>query len=75
MKSRSFVQFTAPSLLLMLGLLALPLLMTFWLSVRHCAPVLELATVQVTGPFGSQTMVTQRAKVDGNGQGNIPGLH
>ena len=68
MKGRSFVQFTAPSVLLMLGLLALPLLMTFWLSVRNCTPELALATVQVTGPFGSQTMVTQRARVDANGR-------
>ena len=68
MKGRSFAQFTAPSLLLMLGLLALPLLMTFWLSVRNCTPDLVLASVQVTGPFGSQTMVTQRARVDANGR-------
>ena len=68
MKGRSFAQFIAPSLLLMLGLLALPLLMTFWLSVRNCTPELALATVQVTGPFGSQTMVTQRARVDANGR-------
>ena len=68
MKGRSFVQFTAPSLLLMLGLLALPLLMTFWLSVRNCTPERVLATVRVTGPFGSQTMVTQRARVDASGR-------
>ena len=68
MKGRSFAQFTAPSVLLMVGLLALPLLMTFWLSVRNCTPELVLATLQVTGPFGSQTMVTQRAKVDASGR-------
>ena len=68
MKGRSFVQFTAPSVILMLGLLALPLLMTFWLSVRNCTPDLVLATVQMTGPFGSQTMVTQRARVDAQGR-------
>ena len=45
MKTRSFVQFTAPSALLMLALLALPLVMTFWLSVRNCAPELELVVV------------------------------
>ena len=49
MKARSFIQFTAPSVLLMLGLLALPLLMTFWLSVHNCALDLELVTVQQTG--------------------------
>ena len=34
MKLKSFMQFTSPSVLLMLALLALPLAMTFWLSVR-----------------------------------------
>jgi multiple sugar transport system permease protein len=64
MKTRSFIPFAAPSVLLMLALLALPLLITLWLSVRHCAPELELATVQQTGPFGAQAVVTQRARVD-----------
>ena len=68
MKTRSFVQFTAPSVVLMLALLALPLLMTFWLSVRNCAPELELAVVTQTGPFEPQRVVTQRAKVDTAGQ-------
>ena len=36
MKTRSFLQFVAPSVLLMLALLAVPLLMTLWLSVRSC---------------------------------------
>ena len=68
MKTRSFVQFTAPSALLMLALLALPLVMTFWLSVRNCAPELELVVVTQTGPFEAQRVVTQRAKVDTAGQ-------
>ncbi len=68
MKTRSFVQFTAPSVILMLALLALPLLMTFWLSVRNCAPELELVVVTQTGPFEAQRVVTQRAKVDTAGQ-------
>ena len=68
MKKRSFVQFTAPSVVLMLALLALPLLMTFWLSVRNCAPELELAVVTQTGPFEAQRVVTQRAKVNTAGQ-------
>ena len=68
MKARSFIHFAAPSVLLMLALLALPLLMTAWLSVRHCAPELELATVQQTGPFGAQEVVTQRARVDAAGR-------
>ena len=64
MKPRSFVQFTAPSVVLMLALLALPLLMTFWLSVRNCVPELELVVVTQTGPFEAQRVVTQRAKVN-----------
>jgi multiple sugar transport system permease protein len=68
MRTRSFLQFTAPSVLLMLTLLALPLAMTFWLSVRNCTPQLELVTVQQSGPFGEQTVVTQRARVDAAGQ-------
>jgi multiple sugar transport system permease protein len=68
MKARSFLQFTAPSVVLMLALLALPLLMTLWLSVRNCAPELELVTVQQTGPFGAQSVTTQRARVDATGK-------
>ena len=68
MKTRSFMQFAAPSVLLMLALLALPLVMTFWLSVRNCTPELALVSVQQTGPFGAQTVVTQRARLDASGR-------
>ena len=68
MKLRSFVGFTAPSVLLMLALLALPLVMTLLLSLRNCAFELELVTVQQSGPFGSHAVTTQRAKVDAAGQ-------
>ena len=68
MKTRSFLQFVAPSVLLMLALLAVPLLMTLWLSVRSCMPALELVTVQQTGPFGAQTVTTQRARTDAAGR-------
>jgi multiple sugar transport system permease protein len=68
MKTRSFVAFAAPSVLLMLLLLALPLLMTLWLSVRSCAPDLQLVTVQQSGPFGEQAVVTQRARTDAGGR-------
>jgi multiple sugar transport system permease protein len=67
-KTRSFLRFIAPSALLMVVLLALPLLLTLWLSVRSCAPVLELATVQQSGPFGVQETVTQRARLAADGQ-------
>ena len=68
MKLRHFVQFTAPSVALMLLLLALPLAVTLWLSLRTCVPELELVTVQQTGPFGAQTVLTQRARLDTKGQ-------
>ena len=68
MKFKSFVGFTAPSVLLMLLLLALPMLMTAWLSVRNCNFEMELATVQQTDPFGAGAVTTQRARVDGAGQ-------
>ena len=68
MKRRSFIGFTAPSVLLMLSLLALPLVMTLLLSLRNCAFELELVTVQQSGPFGSHAVTTQRAKLDASGQ-------
>ena len=68
MKRKSFLQFSAPSLLLMLALLAFPMAMTLWLSVRNCTPQLELVTVQQTGPFGPATVTTQRARVDAAGR-------
>ena len=68
MKRKSFLQFSAPSVLLMLALLAFPMVMTLWLSVRNCTPQLALVTVQQTGPFGAATVTTQRAKVDAAGR-------
>ena len=68
MKLKSFAGFTAPSVLLMLLLLALPMLMTAWLSVRNCAFDMELATVQQSGPFGTTAVTTQRAKLNASGQ-------
>ena len=68
MKLRSFVGFVAPSVLLMLALLALPMVMTVLLSVRNCALQMELVTVQQTGPFGAHAVTTQRAQVDASGK-------
>jgi multiple sugar transport system permease protein len=68
MKLRSFIGFTAPSVLLMLLLLALPLAMTLWLSVRNCTPMLELVTVQQSGPFGTHAVTTQRARLGTDGR-------
>jgi multiple sugar transport system permease protein len=68
LKTRSFIGFSAPSVLMMLLLLAVPLVMTLWLSVRSCAPDLQLVTVQQSGPFGEQAVVTQRASTDASGR-------
>jgi multiple sugar transport system permease protein len=68
MKLRSFVGFVAPSVLLMLALLALPMVMTVLLSVRNCALQMEIVTVQQTGPFGAHAVTTQRAQVNASGQ-------
>ncbi len=71
MKRKSFLQFSAPSLLLMMALLAFPMVMTLWLSVRNCTPQLELVTVQQTGPFGAAAVTTQRAQVDAAGRARM----
>ena len=68
MKTRTFLQFIAPSVALMLALMALPLIMTVYLSVRNCALEMEVVTEKQSGPFGSKDIVTQRAKVDANGK-------
>lgn len=68
MKRAAFLRFAAPSIVLMLLLLALPLAMTLWLSVRTCTPELELVAVEITGPFGTQQVTTQRQKLDDAGR-------
>jgi multiple sugar transport system permease protein len=68
MKLATFLKFTLPSAVTMAVLLALPLLMTIWLSVVNCSPVLELQKTEQTGPFGSHVVTAQRFKVDVNGQ-------
>ena len=68
MKLRSFLQFTGPSVALMLSLMALPLAITFYLSVRNCTLEMEVVTVQESGPFGTQDVVTQRAKLGADGR-------
>ena len=67
MKPRQFAAFVAPSVLMMLALMALPLVMTVWLSLRSCNPVMEQVQVQQSGPFGSQEVLTQQAKVGVDG--------
>ena len=68
MKLRSFASFVAPSVLLMLLLLALPLATTLWLSVHNCTLQMELVTVQQTGPFGAHPVTTLRARTGADGQ-------
>jgi multiple sugar transport system permease protein len=68
MKTRSFLSFVAPSVVLMLGLMAVPLLLTFHLSTRHCAPEMEMVTVRQSGPFGTQETVTQQVRKGPDGK-------
>ena len=68
MKTATFARFVGPSVLLMLALMALPLCVTFYLSVRSCALQMEVVTEQQSGPFGMTEVVTQRAKVGPDGR-------
>ena len=68
MKLRTFIQFVAPSVTLMIALMAVPLAITFYLSMSNCAMEMELVTVQQSGPFGTHEVVTQLAKVGADGK-------
>ncbi len=68
MKRSIFTRFVAPSVLLMFTLLAMPLLVTFYLSVRNCSVEMETIKVQQSGPFGTTESVTQQAKLDAQGR-------
>ena len=68
MKTSTFARFVGPSVLLMLALMALPLVVTFYLSVRNCALEMEVVKEQQSGPFGAVEVVTQRAKVGPDGK-------
>ena len=52
----------------MLLLLALPLALTFYLSVRSCALQMEVVTVTESSPFGTKEVVTQRAVLGPDGR-------
>lgn len=67
MRTATFARFTAPSVALMVALLALPLLVTLFLSVRNCTLLMETVVEEQSGPFGTQMVETQRAKVDSSG--------
>ncbi len=68
MKTRSFLQFVGPSVALMLLLLAVPMLTTFFLSVRNCTLEMETVKVEESSPFGKKETITQRARLDASGR-------
>lgn len=68
MKTRSFLQFVGPSVALMLLLLAAPLVIVFFLSVRNCTLDMETVKVQESSPFGVTETITQRARMDSSGR-------
>jgi multiple sugar transport system permease protein len=68
MKTKSFLQFVGPSVVMMMLLLAAPLVITFYLSVRNCAMEMEVVKVEESTPFGLKETVTQRAKLDAQGK-------
>ena len=68
MKTKSFLQFVGPSVAMMLLLLAAPLVLTFYLSVRNCAMEMEMVKIEESTPFGKKETLTQRAKLDAAGK-------
>lgn len=68
MKRPVFLRFVAPSAALMLLLMALPLAVTFYLSVRNCALKMETVTVTQSSPFGAREVTTQRAALGPDGR-------
>ena len=58
MRLSTFLRFVGPSAGLMLLLLALPLVVTFYLSVRNCTLQMETVTVTESSPFGTKEWVT-----------------
>jgi multiple sugar transport system permease protein len=63
-----FLRFVAPSAALMLLLMALPLAVTFYLSVRNCTMKMETVTVSESTPFGTREVTTQRAALGPDGR-------
>ncbi|MEO8545155.1 MAG: sugar ABC transporter permease [Burkholderiaceae bacterium] len=68
MKTKSFLQFVGPSVALMVLLLAAPMVITLYLSVRNCAYEMEMVKVEESTPFGKRETLTQRAKLDSSGR-------
>lgn len=68
MRTKSFLQFVAPSAVMMMLLLAAPMLITLYLSVRNCSLQMEMVTVEESTPFGKTQTFTQRAMLDTGGR-------
>jgi multiple sugar transport system permease protein len=67
MKTKTFLQFIGPSLALMLVLMAAPLVLTAYLSVRNCSLQMELVKAQESTPFGTHEILSHQAKLDTGG--------
>ncbi len=68
MKTKTFFQFIGPSLALMIVLMAAPLVLTGYLSVRNCSLHMELVRAQESTPFGTQEILSHQAKIGGDGK-------
>ena len=68
MKTKTFLQFVGPSLALMLVLMAAPLVLTAYLSVRNCSLQMELVKAQESTPFGTQEILSHQAILGGDGK-------
>ena len=67
MNTTTFFRFIGPSLALMVMLMAAPLLLTGYLSVRNCSMQMELVQAQESTPFGTQQILSHQAKLDAAG--------
>jgi multiple sugar transport system permease protein len=68
MTARHFFQFISPSLTLMLVLMAAPLFLTGYLSVRNCSLQMELVKANESTPFGTQEILSHQAKIGSDGK-------
>lgn len=68
MKTRTFFQFAGPSMAMMFTLMALPLCITLYLSMRNCTLSMEMVTQIQSGPFGTEEVVSQQAKIGADGK-------
>ena len=67
MNTKTFFRFIGPSLALMVVLMAAPLVLTGYLSVRNCSMQMELVQAQESTPFGTQQILSHQAKLDAAG--------